>query len=572
MNLYSTSKDYREQLSEEKCKKNGIYYTPESIVKLMVKEVLQEKKEYDDIKILDIASGCGVFYSEVLNYLIEKNREKKPLLDVKDYISDNLYSVEKDIGSVEVLKGYLQKNYNLKKGYKNNIVTDDALFPRNKVLKKGMFDIIIGNPPYVGHKSIDIEYSSKLRKYYPEVYANKSDIYYCFFKVAIDYLKEGGVASLIVPRYFLESQSALLVRKFIENNVTIVDIVDFRNSNVFLNGVGVSPCIITFKKNRSKESEELYKKRDNQSRDSKKTVASLNLPNIRIIKDKKDLERLLEGKFIIGNGYMDIDKTSWSLITHREKMIMDAIRKKKSYRLGDIVNNYQGIITGCDKAFILDNDSEMLEDIDKKTKKRWIKSKDINPYFIGNSNKVLIYTDDMEYKDIPKRYKAQLKNYEKKLSSRREVLRGIRKWYKLQWGREAKTFEQEKIIYPFKSKTNRFALDLGESFFSADVYFFTIKDEFKEKISYIYLLSILNSRVYQIYMQSFLKKMGNSIYEYYPYRLLETYILLDESYEEIESLGKRILLEENEGNVQNLMNKIDLILEKSLNVTDFAKK
>lgn len=252
MDLYNTSRDYRERLSKEKCKTNGIYYTPEPIVKLMVKEVLQEKEEYKNLKILDIASGCGVFYSEILNYLIDDKSDIEEMLDIKFFISKNLYSIEKDKGSVEVLKNYLQKRFGLEKDYKNNIITDDALFPKNKKIKEGMFDIIIGNPPYVGHKSIDVDYSKKLRKYYPEVYVNKSDIYYCFFKIAIDYLKEGGVASLIVPRYFLESQSALLVRKFIEKNVEIISIVDFRNSNVFLNGIGVSPCIITFKKNISR--------------------------------------------------------------------------------------------------------------------------------------------------------------------------------------------------------------------------------------------------------------------------------------------------------------------------------
>ncbi len=109
-------------------------------------------------------------------------------------------------------------------------------------------------------------------------------------------------------------------------------------------------------------------------------------------------------------------------------------------------------------------------------------------------------------------------------------MKGIRSWYHLQWARKESSFEQEKIIYPFKSKENRFALDKDNSYFSADVYFFTIKEEFKSLISYPYLLTILNSKVYQTYMQAFLKKMGNSIYEYYPYRLLETYIFLDENY------------------------------------------
>lgn len=550
MNLYRASMEYRDALDNQKCKKGGIYYTPELVVKLMVKELFKDEDLSKKIKVLDIASGCGLFYSEIVNKFLENVGEDK-----KNYIlenlSENLYAIDKDEGAINVLKKYNEYMYNNFEKMNMNVLKDDALFPKTKKIKEAMFDYIIGNPPYIGHKNIDSEYSKMLREKYGDVYINKSDIYYCFFKRAIDYLKEGGVCSYIVPRYFLESQSALSVRKFLEQNTEIINIFDFRNCDVFSKNIGISPSIITFRK-KTKSKTDLYKKN----------------VKIKIIHNKEDLECLLSGNNINSDGVLFKDDTSWAIITKSEKKIMDSIKRKKVYRLGEMVNSYQGIITGCDKAFILDKESDLIKKIDNKLCKRWIKSKDIESYNIKESKKILLYTDSVKTLEEGQ-LRAHLTKYRNKLENRREVLRGIRSWHHLQWGRQEGIFEQEKIIYPFKSKDNRFALDKGNSFFSADVYFLTIKEDFKDIISYPYLLTILNSSVYQLYMQAFLKKMGNSVYEYYPYRLLETYIFIDENYKILENTGKIILKEKNISKKEYLMKKVDKIIEKSLKLTDF---
>ena len=550
VNLYNASKKYRDALDDLKCKKDGIYYTPELVVKLMVEELFKGVDISENIKILDIASGCGLFYSEVVNHFLENVEENK-----QDYIlenlSKNLYAIEKDKGSVDILKKYNKFKYNNFEKMNMNVLKDDALFPQTKKIKEGMFDYIIGNPPYIGHKNIDPQYSKRLREKYGDVYINKSDIYYCFFRRAIDYLKEDGVCSYIVPRYFFESQSALNVRKFLEKNTEIINIFDFRNCDVFSKNIRISPSIITFRKK--------IKSRPNLcGKDTK----------IKIIHNKEDLEYLLSGNNINSDGVLFKDDTSWAVITKNEKKIMDSIKKKKKYKLGDMVNSYQGIITGCDKAFILDRESDLVKEVDSSLCKRWIKSKDIESYNIKESKKVLLYTDSLRSLEEGQ-LKVHLSNYRNKLENRREVLRGIRSWHHLQWGRQESIFEQEKIIYPFKSKDNRFALDKQNSFFSADVYFFTIKEDFKNIISYPYLLTILNSSIYQAYMQAFLKKMGNSVYEYYPYRLLETYIFIDENYKILENTGKNILKEKNISKKENLMKKVDKIIEKSLKLTNF---
>ncbi|WP_010293005.1 hypothetical protein [Clostridium senegalense] len=37
-----------------------------------------------------------------------------------------------------------------------------------------------------------------------------------------------------------------------------------------------------------------------------------------------------------------------------------------------------------------------------------------------------------------------IRQYKEKLSKRRECIKGVRKWYQLQWGRNKEIFEEEK--------------------------------------------------------------------------------------------------------------------------------
>uniref|UniRef100_UPI0026253C24 TaqI-like C-terminal specificity domain-containing protein n=1 Tax=uncultured Clostridium sp. TaxID=59620 RepID=UPI0026253C24 len=96
--------------------------------------------------------------------------------------------------------------------------------------------------------------------------------------------------------------------------------------------------------------------------------------------------------------------------------------------------------------------------------------------------------------------------------------KGIRKWYELQWGRNQNIFEGEKIVFPFKASSNRFAIDRG-SYFSADVYALTLKENVP--FTYDFLLYILNSKIYEFYFKTFAKKLGEDAYEYYPNNLMK---------------------------------------------------
>ena len=172
-------------------------------------------------KILDLSCGCGNFLIEVYDILYKQIKDN--LDEIKkihgEYYIDNIsshiinkciYGVDIDKEAIEILKENLKRKKlyydNEKKDISiifNNISCEDAL-KKNYSIK---FDYIIGNPPYIGHKVLDKDYKKFLLKEYKEVYKDKADIYFCFYKKALDLINDEGKIGFITPRYFLESPS-----------------------------------------------------------------------------------------------------------------------------------------------------------------------------------------------------------------------------------------------------------------------------------------------------------------------------------------------------------------------------
>ncbi|KMW25646.1 MAG: TaqI-like C-terminal specificity domain-containing protein [Thomasclavelia sp.] len=155
---------------------------------------------------------------------------------------------------------------------------------------------------------------------------------------------------------------------------------------------------------------------------------------------------------------------------------------------------------------------------------------------------MLIYSNDIKNEEEEEfLVETFLKPYKQKLQNRRECRRNYRKWYELQWGREKYLFEQKKIMYPYKSRSNKFAIDIDNTYGSADIYSFYIKDEYKNEFSYEYLVGLLNSKTYDKYFKIIGKEMGKKVFDYYPNKIMKLKIFKDENYDEIEALSKEVV-------------------------------
>lgn len=487
--------------------KAGTVYTPLSICNYMVENLIEKEDIVKNpfLKILDPSCGCGNIILACFRYLkniYEENSDKLNISNIDEHIvKNNLFGFDTDKYSIMILNidlfmcsGYVSSG--------NFIKYDFLLFNDTEE-----YDMIIGNPPYIGHKQIGKNYMADLKKIYSPVYKDKGDISFCFLYKSIKSIKGTGKIAVITSRYFLEAQNGKKIRKAILCESNPYKIIDFYGIRPF-KGVGIDPLIIFIKGKSCKDISEI----------------EVIKPKIDFIKNKYNGEELFfENKDSINNFTVmsaDLGEDSWILKGDEEYRIIKKIISACDVELNEVCSSHQGIITGCDKAFIVDENIITEEHLEKEILKPWIKSSYIDSFSVGLKNKYIIYSDLIDKENNFTNCLKHIENYKEKLNKRRECIKGIRKWYELQWGREQKIFEDKKIVFPYKASKNRFAFDKG-SFFSADVYCLTINPEFMDVYSYNILLNLLNSPVYSFYFKSFAKKLGRDLFEYYPNNLMK---------------------------------------------------
>lgn len=513
------AKLYELLLTPKEKKILGQVYTPFHIVESMLFKTYETKKINRNMKILDPSCGGGYFLIEAFKKIREEAIHKSLNISDKYIMESMIYGVDIDNFSIFLTKMGLLFNSCLTNAKFNIINTD---FLTGYVDSDVSFDIIIGNPPYIGHKQIEKEYKHLLKNRYPEVFYDKSDISYCFFKRGKELLKVNGLLCLITSRYFMEAMYADKLRNYIKNSFSIVSIVDYNGYKVF-KGAMISPAIITLSNKNLNKNMFLYVK--------------YNVDNLKI--DNFSYEQT------------KLSNKGWIILNETEEQLFHRIENQCNTYIRNVCNIKQGIITGLDKAFIVSDDEIEKYQLENSLLKKWIKNSNISKTNISYKNLYLIYTNMIENEEEYPNTIKYLQSYKDILINRRECKKGFRKWYELQWGRVQTDFESQKILFPYKSDSNNFCFDKGEYYCSADVYFI---NELHANLSFEYLQNYLNSNIFEFYFKCHAKKVGVNLFEYYPNKLNFMKIYLPD-----EKLGKNIY---NLGKIS-----IDNFLEKVFNIS-----
>ncbi len=290
-------------LNEGERSKTGSYYTPKHIVDEVVEENIKSSRT-----VLDPCCGTGQF-----------------LLSAGKKIDNpcDLWGFDIDESAVRLAKINLFLKFP-KHRFKPNIYCENSLLEDGNGIPN--FDLVITNPPWGYHFSKDEELL--LKKKYQDIKSNEAFAY--FLEAGIEFLKEGGILSFILPEAILNIKIHKDIREKILKQTTIKKIKYFNRpfDGVFTNAVRIDL---------------VKKKADKNSFIAEKEDLLFHPEQIRLLSNKD--------------------------------FIFDVFTDKSDYELTDKVFSVQhstlkgnaiwalGIVTGNNKKHLQENNSSDLEPI-----------------------------------------------------------------------------------------------------------------------------------------------------------------------------------------------------------------
>ena len=553
--------------------KTGSYYTPYALAEKMVRMSFYDyfkkngyKEELDffytpfyfednkvfinqlrALKIVDIACGTGVFLLATIHVMISYYDMLQVSYNMNDLI-DQVYGVDIQETPLVLLNLFLNdlllsKQYPLKKC---NITRCDSILDYAPKIR---FDLVIGNPPYVGEKG-----NKALFDRYKKLsgYEARMDFFYFFIYKGFELLEDHGILSYITTNYWVTADGAKKLRHFVQNKTALLRLINLDECKMFSDAKGMHNLIFTLAK------------------------SSLDDVIVQVIQQSKisDLSILYDYQYKIT--HKQLFSETGNIILYEKILYYPIIHKMLSHSfqtLNQVVTINQGIVSGADKvtkkimkqklepSIIKQYDIKETDPIfvfdtkpfDSKFFKPFYKNGQIKPYQMTLSDhRWILYINDGDLDETHEEWQHLLP-FKHILSERREVKNGVRNWYALQWGRAEKIFEGEKIVVPQRANYNNFAYTDQPFYSSADVYYLT-QGPLK------FLLGLLNSKLYYFWFYNRGKRKGRSL-ELYAKPLSQVPVPTI-SYRQIEMYVEALL-----NNDQEVKSKIDNVLYEHFELT-----
>ncbi|MCD6455448.1 MAG: N-6 DNA methylase, partial [Methanophagales archaeon] len=392
-----------------------------------------------------------------------------------------------------------------------------------RIMKRGGFDVVVGNPPYVEFKRLDAGIKKPIRERF-ESAKGKFDLFIPFIEQGIRILKEGGCISYICPSMFVKRDFGEGIRRFITNNAQIVKLTHFSDFQIF-GKVTNYPIIFVFQKSKNIEKTkiELFTK----------TRGLTHAIVEKTLQENKNTP-FFKTYSVSSNNFSD---EAWDFSTEDCKALRAKLETTdKSKRLGELCKYiFEGIASGKDEVFYINSDVIAQFKLENDIIYPIYRGENIGRYFSRWSDTWVIYPYDRETNEvIPERdLKEKYPNVYRYLQGKRDNLRGRKyfdksnkKWYELWCERAYKKFKPSKIIVAEISPENRFCLDTEG--FLGNTKTFNLVLEDNQTMDYKYLLGILNSKLMNFYHRLVSVPKAGGYFEYktqflslYPIRTID---------------------------------------------------
>ena len=401
--------------------------------------------------------------------------------------------------------------------------------------KRGGFDMVLANPPYVRHELIK-SVKPQLKKVFADDYCGTADLYCYFYLRGLQLLRRGGMLAYISSNKWFRAAYGVKLREALVNRTRLLQLIDFGDAPVF--AAVAYPCIVILQRTgslRSATSELLA-----LTWDKGDSIAGF----VDIARDKSFSLKQTE-----------LESDGWRLETPTNLRFLDKLRRT-GRPLREFVGSRvsRGLTTGLNEAFVVDRDTRDQLIREHKSSadilKPYIRGKDINRWLAEFADQFVVKIESSENKDHPwsgkpekeaervfaKTYPAIYSHFQ---NLRAELIRRDDQG-KYFWEQRSckywREFEKPKIVSTKISIRPTFALDTESHYLGNTAYFFPAAAGH-------FLLGLLNSSLFFAYAKKVFVEKQSGWFEVQP-TALEAFPIPEVPLEQrkpVERLVERIL-------------------------------
>jgi type I restriction-modification system DNA methylase subunit len=544
-----------------KRKTQGIYYTPQFVVRYIVEQTLGrflEERDYEQarqVKVLDMACGSGSFLIEAFDVLdrylmsIRGQSLASSAGDTHDFarrmeiLAGNLYGVDLDAQAVEIARLNLLLKAVNRRGelpMLDNIRQGDSLISgtpeeleaafgadwRDKhpfnweeqfpgVMQRGGFDVIVGNPPYIRIQTLPKDDVSWYSDHYT-VAGGSYDIYLLFVERALELLRPGGLFGMILPNKFFQASYGERLRTLLSERKAVWQVVDFEDAQVFEDATTYT-CLLFLRK--EPISEVVYVAAGDWLREHAGQPGLLpsDLP-----------QTLLAEEGLTGRPWIFVDSRGAELL---EKL------EAAGTTLGDAgARIYQGIRTSANEIYVLrslstagriwklrsDALGKQVE-LEPGLLKPFLRGEEIKRYKPAQSVHYVLVPYEVFGEDAelipPKRLQSEFPLTWDYLKMNRDALEGRERgrmrhegWYGYVYPKNLERFSRRKIMTPDIAPNAAFAFDPDGEYYFVSGYGISL-DSFEE--NFCYILGLLNSKPLDFFFKQVSTRLQGGFYRYF---------------------------------------------------------
>lgn len=242
--------DAVERFSLSSGTERGAVYTRKEVVEFMLDLVgYTSDKDLWKLRLLEPSVGYGDFLEVAITRLVTswKRSEEHSI----QQLENALMGIEVHRDTFIATKGRLEAVLiDLGIEAENATTLLDGWLQQSDFLLKrifGVFDIVIGNPPYVRQEMIPNELLFEYRRQFTTMY-DRADLYVPFIEKALTLLNKGGVLSFICSDRWMKNKYGGPLRAMVSEDFHLRYYVDMVNTPAFTTEVTAYPAITVIAK------------------------------------------------------------------------------------------------------------------------------------------------------------------------------------------------------------------------------------------------------------------------------------------------------------------------------------